>query len=288
MENRPADRRKGFHGGKRLIAFLLCLILPGAGHFLLGHFHRGIVWAVGVTGVRLALLFALPIGLLPLVLAFAVKILGPVASAFDAVALTVRQPRWVIVLVGWGALGVGGLSSAALVATYTTHYAQSFSIPSPNMMDTLLIGDYIAVDMSIYRRTDPQRGDVIVFRYPQDERRTFIERIVGMPGDLISVRGREVVLNGTVLTEPYVRRGESALDNVGDTTVCRYAYGCDSITVPPDSYFVIGDNRDNSQDSRHWGFVKKEQVRGKAFAIYWSWDTDRHWLRTWRLGRPIL
>jgi signal peptidase I len=288
METRPTGESKSPHGGRRLLAFLLSLILPGAGHFLLGHFHRGVVWAVGVTSVRLALLFALPIGLLPLASAFAVKIIGPLASAFDAVGLTVRHPRWVTVLVGWGALAVGGLSSAALVAAYTTHYAQTFSIPSPNMMDTLLIGDYIAVDMSTYRTTDPQRGDVIVFKYPQDERRTFIERVVGMPGDVISVRGRQVLLNGTVLTEPYVRPAKSALDNAGDTTVCSYAYGCDPIIVPPDSYFVLGDNRDDSQDSRHWGLVKKEQVKGKAFAIYWSWDTDRKWLRTGRLGRPIL
>jgi signal peptidase I len=287
MGTRATDHSKSPHAGRRLIAFLLCLILPGAGHFLLGHFQRGTIWAVGVAGIRLGLLFALPIGLLPLVFAFTVKIIGPFASAFDAVALTVRQPRWVIVLVGWGALAAGGLGSAALVAVYTTHHAQTFTIPSGNMMDTLLIGDYIAVDMSIYRRTDPQRGDVIVFRYPQDERRTFIKRIVGMPGDVISVRDRRVVRNGKRLNEPYVHRVEAALDDARDTTVCRYAYGCDPITVPPDSYFVMGDNRDNSQDSRHWGFVKRESILGKPFAIYWSWDTDRHWLRTWRLGLPI-
>ena len=109
----------------------------------------------------------------------------------------------------------------------------------------------------------------------------------GTPGDVVSVRGRQVVLNGTVLDEPYVRRVESAPGNAGDTTFCGYAYGCDPTTVPPDSYFVMGDRRDNSQDSRYWGFVKREKIKGKAIVIYWSWDSDQHWLRQWRIGRSI-
>ena len=71
------------------------------------------------------------------------------------------------------------------------------------------------------------------------------------------------------------------------TCVCAYAYGCEPATVPPDSYFVMGDNRTNSQDSRYWGYVKKEKIRGKAIAIYWSWDTARHALRWWWLGRSV-
>ena len=287
MEDRPTDQRKRPSRGRRLVAFLLSLIQPGAGHFLLGSFRRGTIWAVGVAAVGLAFLFALPVGLLAIALALAVSIIGRVAGAIDTATLAVSSPRWVVVLAGWGALIVGGLVMNPLGDAYRIHYAQAFTIPSGAMMDTLLVGDYILVDKSIYRTKDPQRGDIIVFRYPRDERRDFIKRIVGTPGDVVSVRGRQVVLNGTVLDEPYVRRVESAPGNAGDTTFCGYAYGCDPTTVPPDSHFVMGDSRDNSQDSRYWGFVKREKIKGKAIVIYWSWDGDQHWLRGWRLGRPI-
>jgi signal peptidase I len=101
------------------------------------------------------------------------------------------------------------------------------------------------------------------------------------------VRGQQVLVNGEPLDEPYVRRNPSALSHTGSPSFCGYAYACEPLVVPPDSYFVMGDNRDNSQDSRYWGFVKRDKVKGKAFLIYSSWDSDRHWLRWWRLGRYI-
>ncbi len=176
---------------------------------------------------------------------------------------------------------------------------QAFTIPSGSMMDTLLVGDYILVNKFLYgaelpvvgwhvpglRR--PHRGDIIVFKYPQDERRDFIKRIIGTPGDRIQIRGRTVFVNGQPLTEPYTKFADPAWTRSAQDTYCGYTYGCDSTTVPPDSYFVMGDNRDNSQDSRYWGFVKREKIKGKAFLIYWSWDGDRHWLRWWRLAHYI-
>jgi signal peptidase I len=133
----------------------------------------------------------------------------------------------------------------------------------------------------------PHRGDIIVFKYPQDEKRDFIKRIVATPGETVQVRGQQVLINGQPLDEPYVRRNPGALSHTGSPSFCGYAYGCEPLVVPPDSYFVMGDNRDNSQDSRYWGFVRRDKVKGKAFLIYWSWDSDRHWLRWWRLGRYI-
>ena len=266
MEDKPKGQSGGPGRGKRAIAFVLSLIQPGAGQFLFGSFRRGVIWAVGVAGIGLACLFLLPVGLLAITLALTVSIVGHVASAVDTVTLTAGRPRWALVLAGWGALIVGGLVIDPLKDNYS---------------------DYILVDKSVYRAQDPQRGDIIVFKYPQDERRDFIKRIVGTPGDVVAVRGRQVVVNGKLVDEPYVRRVDSALGRAGDTTFCGYAYGCDPTTVPADSYFVMGDNRDNSQDSRYWGFVKKDKIKGKAFTIYWSWDGDRHWFRWWRLGRSI-
>jgi signal peptidase I len=185
-----------------------------------------------------------------------------------------------------------------LALVIRTLVVQAFTIPSGSMMDTLLVGDYILVNKFLYGAEmpftdwrmpglrDPERGDIIVFRYPQDEKRDFIKRIVGTPGDRIVIRGPEVWVNGERLAEPYVKH-TSVPSRQSGQLYCGYAYGCDPTVVPPHSYFVMGDNRDNSQDSRYWGFVRQEKVKGKAFLIYWSWDGDRHWLRWWRLGKYI-
>lgn len=156
------------------------------------------------------------------------------------------------------------------------------------MQPTLLVGDYIMVDKSVYRGRAPQRGDIVVFAYPQDERRDFIKRIIGMPGDVVQVRGQQVFVNGKALVEPYLRHTNPALGHTGgQSPSCRYLYACNPAMVPPDSYFVMSDNRDNSQDSRYWGYVKREKIKGKASVIYRSWDNDRHWLRSDRVGRSL-
>ena len=174
---------------------------------------------------------------------------------------------------------------------------QAFTIPSGSMMDTLLVGDYILVNKFLYgpelpltelhlpALRDPQRGDIIVFKYPQDEKRDFIKRIVATAGERVQVRGHQVLVNGKALVEPYTKFADSG--SRGGEGYCGYAYGCEPTIVPPDSYFVMGDNRDNSQDSRYWGFVKRDKIKGKAFLIYWSWDGDRHWLRWWRLANYV-
>jgi signal peptidase I len=187
--------------------------------------------------------------------------------------------------------------AVVLALVIRTLIVQAFTIPSGSMMDTLLVGDYILVNKFLFGAEvpfvdwhmpglrDPRRGDIIVFKYPQDEKRDFIKRIVGTPGDQIQIRGTQVFVNGRALDEPYVKPGPPPLGHAG--TYCPYAYGCEATPVPADSYFVMGDNRDNSQDSRYWGFVRRDRIKGKAFLIYWSWDGDRHWLRWWRLGKYI-
>jgi signal peptidase I len=185
-----------------------------------------------------------------------------------------------------------------LALVIRTLVVQAFTIPSGSMMDTLLVGDYILVNKFLYGPElpltetrlpglrDPKRGDIIVFKYPQDEKRDFIKRIVAGPGETVQVRGAQVFVDGQPLREPYVKRIDSAPPS-GGQTYCGYAYGCEPTVVPASSYFVMGDNRDNSQDSRYWGFVKRDKIKGKAFLIYWSWDSDRHWLRWWRLANYI-
>ena len=185
-----------------------------------------------------------------------------------------------------------------LALVIRTLVVQAFTIPSGSMMDSLLVGDYILVNKFLYGPElpftdarvsglrDPRRGDIIVFKYPQDEKRDFIKRIIADPGETVQVRGSQVFVDGRPSREPYVKRGDAPLSS-GGQTYCGYAYGCEPTVVPAHSYFVMGDNRDNSQDSRYWGFVKRDKIKGKAFLIYWSWDSDRHWLRWWRLGNYI-
>ena len=170
---------------------------------------------------------------------------------------------------------------------------QAFTIPSGSMMDTLLVGDYILVNKFLYGaelpfsdvhlpgfRT-PERGDVVVFKYPNDESRDFIKRVIAVGGDTVQVQDNRVMLNGRPIEEPYVRPGSIPAVPSGH---CGYLYGCSPLVVPPGSFFVMGDNRDNSQDSRYWGFVRREKIRGKAFLIYWSWNGESHWPRWTRLG----
>ena len=160
---------------------------------------------------------------------------------------------------------------------------QAFTIPSGSMMDTLLVGDYILVNKFLYGPElplvdwrlpsirDPRRGDIIVFKYPQDEKRDFIKRIVAGPGETVQVRGSQVFVNGNALQEPYVKKLETPLP-ASAQTYCGYAYGCEPTVVPPHSYFVMGDNRDNSQDSRYWGFVRREKIKGKASTGGSRWE----------------
>jgi signal peptidase I len=154
------------------------------------------------------------------------------------------------------------------------------------MADTMLPGDHILVNKLSYRiggRT-PVRGDVVIFRYPVDERVPFMMRVIGVPGDQILIRDQQVFLNGRFLEEPYVKPDAMSQVPAGP---CRYAYGCETMRVPAGSYFVMGDNRPNSNDSRYWGFVPEANIIGRVSTIYWSWDSSGRRVRWERLGKAV-
>jgi signal peptidase I len=179
-----------------------------------------------------------------------------------------------------------------LALTIRTFVVQAFKIPSGSMIPTLSIGDHILVNKFLYGIklpftdaiivpvSSPRHGDIIVFKYPEDESKDFIKRVVGTPGDVVEVRNKEVYVNGARVDDPRVQHTDREIqpnkrDHFGP------------VTVPPGSYFVMGDNRDQSLDSRFWGFVKENKIRGKAFLIYWSWDGADTWVRWNRIGRVI-
>ena len=167
-----------------------------------------------------------------------------------------------------------------------TFVVQAFKIPTGSMENNLLIGDHLLVNKFMFGSTESSverallpigtigRGDVIVFKYPEDPGRDFIKRVIGLPGDTLELRDKRVLIDGVPLDEPYVYFIEppGAASEFREVTSfdVRERYG--PVTVPPGQYFVMGDNRDNSQDSRYWGFLPRDYVKGKALVIYWSYD----------------
>lgn len=175
------------------------------------------------------------------------------------------------------------LVAIVLALFIRTFVVQAFKIPSGSMLPTLQIGDHLLVNKFIYGIkvpftgnilipiTDPERGDVVVFRYPKDPSIDYIKRVVGIPGDRIEIKDKVIYLNGEKMEDPHgyvsespiYAKGENPRDNLGP------------ISVPEDKIFVMGDNRDNSYDSRFWGFVDKTAILGNAFILYWSWDIKK-------------
>ena len=187
-----------------------------------------------------------------------------------------------------------------------TTLVQAFIVPTPSMESTVMTGDHLLVDKLSYAPpgsfsryllpyTEPKRGDIIVFRWPIDIQENYVKRVMGIPGDHIRVVDKVVYINGKPLQEPYAQHIfpnlEPYRDNFpsqlpeaqilsmqfGQTMVDRarvmlqHVSGGE-IVVPPDSYFAMGDNRDNSLDSRYWGFVPRENIIGKPLLIFWSYD----------------
>jgi signal peptidase I len=196
---------------------------------------------------------------------------------------------------------VGTVVIAVLVITFVV---QAFQIPSESMMNTLLVGDYLLVNKLCYGGTGPgdrvmpyqkiARGDVVVFHYPVDPQQHFVKRVIGLPGDKLRLVNKQVWINGKALEEPYVRYLEPPNNMFRDNfprldipaiglegkwwLEMRKLVDDGQLIIPEGHYFVMGDNRDNSQDSRFWGFVPRENIIGRPLVIYWSveaWDRDR-------------
>jgi signal peptidase I len=175
---------------------------------------------------------------------------------------------------------------AVILALFVrTWVFQAFKIPTGSMEKNLLIGDHLIVNKMIFapaatgleRALLPdraiRRGDVIVFKFPKEPERDFIKRVIGLPGDRLELHRKKVSINGQELNEPYVQfleppstEGPPKVDDL------REEYG--PVTVPADQYFMMGDNRDNSEDSRYWGFMPKSYVKGQALFIYYSFEDN--------------
>ncbi len=181
------------------------------------------------------------------------------------------------------------LIALLLTLVIRTFAVQAYRIPSGSMLETLQIGDQLLVNRLAYGLfvpfkddpvvswSTPQRGDVIVFEYPMDPSKDFIKRVIGVPGDKVSMQDKVLYVNGAKMDEPYVQHIDASIDPRRDN------FG--PVEVPPGKYFVMGDNRDDSRDSRFWGFVGFNAIQGKAMVIYWSWED---WRVKWeRMGKLV-
>ncbi len=210
---------------------------------------------------------------------------------------------------------------AAVVALFIRQFVvEAFKIPSGSMIPTLSIGDHLLVnkfiygpripftDTRIFTWKEPKRGDIIVFKYPENESKNFIKRVVGLPGDKIEIKNGALFINDQPVKVTEEGKSDGGKQGSGSSYYPKpelleeqlgtvrheiqylhdqsgYNYG--PILVPKGSVFVMGDNRDNSQDSRVWGFVRDNKILGKALIIYWSWDGDDRWVRWERIGSLI-
>jgi signal peptidase I len=191
------------------------------------------------------------------------------------------------------------LFALVLALVIRTFVVQAFKIPSGSMIPSLLVGDHILVNKFIYGPrielpltgtfiaklpgfAEIRRGDVVVFVYPVDRSKDFIKRVIGLEGDVVEIRNKKVFINRQTMQDPHAHfeeglgeMGPQERDNLGP------------IVVPRHHVFVMGDNRDRSYDSRFWGFVDVEDIKGKAFQLYWSWEGRDRWVRWERIGQFI-
>jgi signal peptidase I len=188
---------------------------------------------------------------------------------------------------------------AVILALFVrTWVVQAFKIPTGSMENNLLIGDHLLVNKFVFGPSptpveravlpvrDIRRGDVIVFKYPDDPERDFIKRVIGLPGETVEMRNKKMYIDGRPLDEPYVHFLEPA-SNSAEVTSYDVRENYHLVRVPEGQYFVMGDNRDNSQDSRYWGFLPRANIKGRALMIYWSYEAGREEYAEEGLGATI-
>jgi signal peptidase I len=174
-------------------------------------------------------------------------------------------------------------SDYAISFTMRDLILKPYRIPTGSMESTILRGDYLLSDKMYYCHANPQRGDIIIFQSPRNQKLEYIKRIIGLPGDTLRIVNQTVMINRQVLTEPYTQY------NIYPNHRSQVAYDFPQtpLVIPADHFFVLGDNRDQSEDSRLWGAIPRELIKGKPSIVYFSWDQKFPYLRFNRIGKKI-
>ena len=283
MENKPR---------KAWVAGLLSFFTIGLGHIYAGEVKKGIIlyFCQGLILAILlpllivkpniyALLFALILGLVY----FLYSLIDAIKTAkSNSVSYFLKKfNKWYIYLGCWV---LASFVVQPIVETFTKNNTiKAYKIPSGAMIPTLLVGDHILVNRFIYKANKPERSDIIVFEYPEDPSKDFIKRLVAIEGDIVEIKNKKLFVNGILQNENFVIHKENNIFTASQNP--RDNFG--PITVPNNSLFFMGDNRDNSFDSRFWGFVDKSKIKGKAVSLYWSWDEENFRVRWDRIGKEI-
>ncbi len=271
------------------LAALLTLLTRGLGHLYVGNPRRGLILC-GIEQLCTVALVAIII-IVPNKLSLLFAVFGGIAyiayCIFDAVSIAKKNKdnyelkkynRW-FVYIGYVII-MSVLVSTLVSAGIKANLVESFKIPSGAMIPTLLIGDRLLANKFIYKTTEPKRRDIIIFPYPDDPSRTFVKRLIAVEGDVVEIRNKKLFVNGKEQEEPYIINTDSGIsketrDNFGP------------ITVPPGKLFFMGDNRDQSYDSRFYGYVSKDTITGKAIILYWSWNKETSTVRWDRIGKLV-
>lgn len=278
---------------KAWISGIITLFAIGLGHIYAGEAKKGIKLYLLGQGILL-LIF------LPLIYFFPVTIVVflAVVSVFlfliycivDAVKISKKKRiiytlkkynKWYVYLT---CLVLSYFIIQPLISTSIKVFlVQAYKIPAGSLKPTLLIGDHILAKKLFAVKAGINRGDMIIFPFPEDTAKDFIKRVVAIGGETIEIVNKKVFINGKLIEEPYVVHSDPHI--IPEGLQPRDNYG--PSMVPEDLLFVMGDNRDQSYDSRFWGFIEKAAVTGKACTIYWSWDKENFKVRWNRIGKKI-
>jgi signal peptidase I len=261
---------------------LLSFLVPGLGQVYNGEATKGLFFNFLIStwgGLVFSLLYYLmqhPITsprLLLIFLVFFISIVAELLIILEAIRAAMRigdrnpprrYNRWyVYVLVIFLVTVVDDCVSAA----FRDNVLKAYQIPSGSMRPTIEAGDHLICNQLYYRSNNPARGDLIIFKYPEDESIDYIKRIIGLPGDRIELIRDTLYVNGEALDEPYAKYDDNG---VGGPVPVKYG----PYYISDNEYFVMGDNRNNSSDSREFGTITRQSIRGKAVFVYFSWDNE--------------
>ncbi len=262
------------------IAGLLSFLVPGLGQFYNGETTKGFFFNFLIStwgGLMFSLVYYIlqhPMtkpGLAVIFLLFFISIAAELLVILEAIRSagrigpdrrTRRYHRWYIYLIV--ILVVSGINQSVSTA-FRENILKAYKIPSRSMQPTIEAGDYLFCNQLYYRDHNPAREDLVIFKYPKNEKVEYIKRIVGIPGDMVELKQNTLYVNGKKVSEPYALYNHAENSEAAD-------YG--PYFVSDDEYFVMGDNRNNSSDSRDFGTIRRQSIRGKAVFVYFSWNKD--------------